>query len=209
MTTPSPPTAEALEEQIARTIAESYGSDPDDHAPLSVMCTSDNRSVPWWRVYEEQARALLAPDGPLAPLLAELEELSHAFTGWIERAQAAEARAARLEKALEAMLHEWDKITRYESPLAKAGNENVSQRTSAMPSDSLHAAVDLLRKQLQYHDECNIERAEDGEHPCDELDVNAESLRLILCALSEMETSAALMARAINQIHAILNASHP
>lgn len=49
---------EGFEEKVARGLAESYGVDPDDNAPLTVMCTAENRPVAWWQVYEEQARAL-------------------------------------------------------------------------------------------------------------------------------------------------------
>lgn len=49
-----------VREAIARTISESYGEDPDAFAPLTTMCTADNQPVPYWRVYEEQADAIIA-----------------------------------------------------------------------------------------------------------------------------------------------------
>lgn len=50
---------ERLRVDVARIIAESYGVDPDDFAPLSTMCTAANQPVRWWRVYEEQAEAII------------------------------------------------------------------------------------------------------------------------------------------------------
>ncbi len=52
---PIPPMREA----VAKAIAMSYGVDPDDDAPISVMCNADNSPVPWWMVYEEQAEAAI------------------------------------------------------------------------------------------------------------------------------------------------------
>jgi hypothetical protein len=47
-------------DQVARTIALSYGRDPDALTEWTEMCDANNRPVPIWRVYEEQAEALLA-----------------------------------------------------------------------------------------------------------------------------------------------------
>ena len=44
---------------------------------------------------------------------------------WAERADALRAENARLREALEGMVAEWEKMTRYGSPLAKAANENL------------------------------------------------------------------------------------
>lgn len=43
-------------------------------------------------------------------------------------------REAELVGALEGMLAEWDKFTRYGSPMAKASNENVNRATAALKS---------------------------------------------------------------------------
>lgn len=52
--------AQVSAERIARVLALSYGRDPDDLTQMTEMCDADNRPVPIWRVYEEQAEALLA-----------------------------------------------------------------------------------------------------------------------------------------------------
>lgn len=46
-------------EEIARALAKSYGVDPDDHAPLAVICDAENGPLAWWLAYEEQADAVL------------------------------------------------------------------------------------------------------------------------------------------------------
>ena len=46
-------------EQIARTIALSYGRDPDELTSIGEMCDADNQPVAVWCVYEEQAEAIL------------------------------------------------------------------------------------------------------------------------------------------------------
>ncbi|WP_420961137.1 hypothetical protein [Brucella sp. IR073] len=51
-------------EAAARDLAEYDGQDPDELAPLSVMCTADNKQVPWWVVFEEQARIALEAAQP-------------------------------------------------------------------------------------------------------------------------------------------------
>lgn len=59
----------------ARAIAQCRGHDPDELAPRTEMCTSDNEQVPWWKVFEEEAESCLSawvalaapvppPDGP-------------------------------------------------------------------------------------------------------------------------------------------------
>jgi len=45
---------------------------------------------------------------------------------------AQQARIEALTGALEGMLAEWDKLTRYGSPLVKAANENVNRARSAI-----------------------------------------------------------------------------
>lgn len=47
-------------EEVARTISESYGENPDDLMPRHTMCGPDNEQLPYWMRYEEQARAILA-----------------------------------------------------------------------------------------------------------------------------------------------------
>jgi len=47
------------EEEIARAIALSYGVDPADAAPLSVLCTAESTPLPWWEAYVEQTNAVL------------------------------------------------------------------------------------------------------------------------------------------------------
>lgn len=42
-------------EAAARAIADSYGEDPNEFAPLSQMTTADGYAVQWWCVFEEQA----------------------------------------------------------------------------------------------------------------------------------------------------------
>jgi hypothetical protein len=59
--------AEGAGEAGARAIAKSQGYDPDDLAPIGVMCTGDNKPVPWWKVFEEQADACLAAAAPPKP----------------------------------------------------------------------------------------------------------------------------------------------
>jgi hypothetical protein len=54
----TPPSGSAIE-CGARAIASSQGHDPDDLAPLTTMCTSDNQRVAWWKVFEEEAEACL------------------------------------------------------------------------------------------------------------------------------------------------------
>jgi Lar family restriction alleviation protein len=46
-------------EDIARTICLSYGRDPDEMTSILEMCDEDNRPVPVWMVYLEQAAAVL------------------------------------------------------------------------------------------------------------------------------------------------------
>lgn len=43
-----------------------------------------------------------------------------------------DAESTQLRAALEGMLHEWDKFTRYGSPMAKAANERVSFARAAL-----------------------------------------------------------------------------
>lgn len=42
------------------------------------------------------------------------------------------ARVAKLEAAIQGMLDEWDKFTRYGSPMAKAANERVAFARAAL-----------------------------------------------------------------------------
>lgn len=46
-------------ESVARTICLSYGRDPDEMTAWTEMCDANNHPVPTWRVYEEQADAVL------------------------------------------------------------------------------------------------------------------------------------------------------
>jgi hypothetical protein len=52
--------AEVSSEDIARVICLSYGRDPNQLTSVMEMCTADNKPVPIWMVYEEQADAILA-----------------------------------------------------------------------------------------------------------------------------------------------------
>lgn len=56
----SSPAPDVTVEEIAREIAISYGQDPYDLAQRTVMCDANGFQVPWWMVYEEQARAVLS-----------------------------------------------------------------------------------------------------------------------------------------------------
>jgi hypothetical protein len=49
-----------LVERVARVICSSHGFDPDDDAPLHVVCGPNNETLPFWRAYDEQAEAALA-----------------------------------------------------------------------------------------------------------------------------------------------------
>lgn len=49
-----------LIEAMARAIAEAHGQNPDDAAPIHMICTAENESLPWWIYYEEDATAALA-----------------------------------------------------------------------------------------------------------------------------------------------------
>lgn len=51
--------ASDLRESVARAIATSYGLDPDDIAPRSVICGPGNEHLQEWEAYEEQASAAL------------------------------------------------------------------------------------------------------------------------------------------------------
>jgi hypothetical protein len=55
-----PQAAQVPAEHIARVIALSYGRDPDGMTEWTEMCDADDRPIPVWRVYEEQAESLLA-----------------------------------------------------------------------------------------------------------------------------------------------------
>lgn len=46
-------------EQIARAICLSYGRDPDAPTSILEMCDAENRPVPMWCLYEEQADAVI------------------------------------------------------------------------------------------------------------------------------------------------------
>ena len=46
------------------------------------------------------------------------------------------ARVAKLEAATQGMLDEWDKFTRYGSPMAKAANERVAFARAALKDKS-------------------------------------------------------------------------
>lgn len=48
-----------LRESVARAIATSYGLDPDDIAPRSVICGPGNEHLQEWEAYAEQADAAL------------------------------------------------------------------------------------------------------------------------------------------------------
>ena len=49
---------------------------------------------------------------------------------------ATRARVAKLEAATQGMLDEWDKFTRYGSPMAKAANERVAFARAALKDKS-------------------------------------------------------------------------
>jgi len=84
-------------ERVARAIAVSYGNDPDEHAPLTVCCTADNKPVAWWFVYEEQARAALSALLPLSPEV----ERKVAYAGCDENiCRCAEGHKDRVERCL-------------------------------------------------------------------------------------------------------------
>lgn len=51
-------TLEASGTPLARSMATASGHDPDEYAPLTEMCTADNKPVFWWKVFEEQAEQL-------------------------------------------------------------------------------------------------------------------------------------------------------
>jgi hypothetical protein len=67
--------------EIAMTLCEVDGHDPDDEAPLTEMCDDANMPVPWWMVYVEYAEALLdkftiLPAPPVAePIVADKQTL--------------------------------------------------------------------------------------------------------------------------------------
>lgn len=61
---PAAPAWGVSREQIADAIARSYGSDPEEFAPLAVMCTAENQPVIWREVFLEQADAVLALPPP-------------------------------------------------------------------------------------------------------------------------------------------------
>lgn len=51
--------AVATVQGIARELCLSYGRDPDEPTSIMEMCTADNKPVPTWEVYAEQAEWLL------------------------------------------------------------------------------------------------------------------------------------------------------
>jgi len=50
-------------ERVAKALCETDGHYPYWDAPTSVICGPNNEVLPWWRAYEEQARAALAAAG--------------------------------------------------------------------------------------------------------------------------------------------------
>jgi len=70
-------------------------------------------------------------DEPL-PAPTEEEECADAWEYWHERAHKAEAEIERLTAAVEGLLMEWDKLTKYGSPMAKAANERVNAARAAL-----------------------------------------------------------------------------
>lgn len=66
-----------LRESVARAIATSYGLDPDDIAPRSVICGPGNEHLQEWEAYAEQADAALralAEAGPTDGMVATLSD---------------------------------------------------------------------------------------------------------------------------------------
>lgn len=62
-------------------------------------------------------------------------ELIDRMDAEIEKRTVADARAEKLEAALRALLGEWDKLSRYGSPLEKSGNEAVNFAREALAPD--------------------------------------------------------------------------
>lgn len=62
-----------LRESVARAIATSYGLDPDDIAPRSVICGPGNEHLQEWEAYEEQASAALRAVADAGPTDAMIE----------------------------------------------------------------------------------------------------------------------------------------
>jgi hypothetical protein len=98
-----PPSVEA----VARKICLSYGSDPDELASILEICTADNKPLPRWRLYEEQAEAVaeLYATPPASPA-AQSEAVASAWRVWwvslnTARTELFEDRALARKKATE------------------------------------------------------------------------------------------------------------
>lgn len=91
--TPDPATIEQAAreiETVARAICEGQGQDPDEDAPLGLICGPNNEQLPTWRFYEEHAEsAILAlrSRSYLRELLREQTDLVDRLCSAVERAE--------------------------------------------------------------------------------------------------------------------------
>jgi len=69
---------------------------------------------------------------PSTRLIAALREAQDDIIGTRSANAKMKAELARLQEALEGMVAEWEKMTRYGSPLAKAANENLIRARAAL-----------------------------------------------------------------------------
>jgi hypothetical protein len=83
-------------------------------------------------VVDRMAADLTAKDREIAAFEAEKKRVLATLETVAKQRDDARAEIAALREALEGMLHEWDKFTRYGSPMAKAANENVARARAAL-----------------------------------------------------------------------------
>lgn len=74
-----------LVEKAARAICAVHGQDPDEDAPLGMICGGANEPLPWWMYYEEDGRAAVAALLPVPPSQGAETEDQRLVTGreWV------------------------------------------------------------------------------------------------------------------------------
>jgi len=83
-------------------------------------------------VVDRMAADLAAKDREIAAFEAEKKRVLATLETVVKQRDEARVEIAALLEALEGMLHEWDKFTRYRSPMAKAASENVARARAAL-----------------------------------------------------------------------------
>lgn len=106
------------------------------------------------RLCDKIAERLAAARRDLAAARAEVTQWQEAFERTCDDIAVVRREKEEMLETLRGMLHEWDKFTRYGSPIAKAANENVrrARALSAQP-DPHKEAIERSDERLNCPDE--------------------------------------------------------